>query len=120
MINEKETWQKCCETVRIWFKAMRRWIAAELYYLLGKCTDLVSVFYIFIAANTTEEGKIKNVVFKHAIRKACDWVGRGLVMQYRCRERIDECKELLTKLHEIQAEVDKEIHIMKEMAKCTT
>lgn len=120
MINKKETWQKYCEAVRIWFKALRRWVAAELYYLLSKCADLVSVFYLFIAANTTGEGKIKDVVFKHAFRKSCDWLAYSLKMQCRDRACIDECKELLTKLHEIQAEVDKEIHIMKEMAKCTT
>lgn len=124
MTNEKEIWQKYCEATRVWFKAIRRTINATLYHLLGKCTHLISAFYIIIAAHTTGDGKIKDRVWKHSMRKACDWVRRTLEVQHRCRvnideayEAIDEGNEAIAKIRELLADVNENIRIVKETAK---
>lgn len=114
-INEKELWRSYREAVRIWFKAMRRLIAAELYYFLSKFGHSISAFYIVIAAASSGKGKVKDAVYRRAVKKACEWLRFTLEKQYCYSIRIYEGKELIAEAREILAKLKEEIHV-KETA----
>ena len=114
-IEQKELLRDCRKAICILNKAARCCLVSMWYRLLSRCCHSISYFYLAIAKNATGKGKVKNMVFKHAIRKSCEWTGYTLENMNRCRHNIESGNVFISKTNEILTSVRERTSMMKEM-----